>query len=47
MKESSHLGGDAPIHIIYKCIKDASFPALRDYVIISYCSRYQRTVTLL
>ena len=38
MKESSHLRSDAPIHIIYKRIQDASLPALRDNVIIcNYC----------
>ena len=46
MKESSHLRSDAPIHIINKCIKDASFPDLRDNIIISYCSWYQCAIAL-
>lgn len=46
MKESCHLRSDTPIHIINKCIKDASFPVLWDNIIISYCSRYQSAITL-
>ena len=46
MKESRHFFRDAPIHIVDKGIKDASFLSLRNNVIISYYSWYQRAVSL-
>ena len=46
MKESSHLGGDTSIHIIYQCIEDARLSALRDNIIISNCCWYQCAIAL-
>ena len=46
MKEPSHLRGKTSIHIVYKRIKDASFPDLWDNIIICYRCWYQRAITL-
>lgn len=46
MKESSYFRSNATIHIIYKCIKNTRFPALRNNITVSYCCRYQCTITL-
>lgn len=45
MKESGHLRGKVSIHIVYKSIKDASFPSLQDNIIISNTCWNQRAIS--